>query len=383
MFINMTLAIRPALQNCPNAAAFLRAAITLAGTNPNELASNTGIARGKVYSWTRGVDFSGPEIEVIAKKLALNVDETRALTLLRFPMLDEENLRQLPKRNQAGALLKTYRELAGLSQSELGKELGIGTTNNFSLWETGAQTIPKERVDTVIKTLTALLKKNPYFNAGLFKEAINNSRLRMGRPTIAFGGELPASHSLCNSPDEVIFLQEALHRNEVDVATLGSAIAVDAGTINSWLQRSIRMDESKLMGISTALKLSDKERDHFVALCFPVLAADALPNAGALLKAYREMAGVTQVVLSKALGCSASRLYEYESGGKPILEKDVKTIVEQLAPALEKNPYFKPHVFKETVKKSASQEGGIRSKKPLVGVVPVSATANLNGEWNR
>jgi transcriptional regulator with XRE-family HTH domain len=379
----MNAVIRPALQNCPDAQTFLREAIKLAGTNPNEFAVNTAIPRGRVYSWTRGVDFSGPEIAVIAKELKLHENEKHALTLLRFPMLDEEKLRQLPKRNQAGALLRTYRELAGLSQPQLGKKLGIGTTNNFSLWETGVQTIPKDRADSFIQVLCELLKENPYFNVELFKQAIDDSRLKMGRPTIELGSTLPASHALCDAADEVDFLKDAMHRKEIDVGALAAAIHVEKDTVSAWVRRRVRIDESKLLAISTALTLGDDERDHFVGVCLPALAADAHPKAGALLKAYREMAGMTQAALSKKLGCSEAQMSAYESGAVVIPNNAVRTILHELTPPLKDNPYFKPNMFKELVNKSQPKK---EHKKPIiqsVRVVPMVAATNLNGERDR
>ncbi len=143
--MNKSSLIRQKLPNCPDPHAFFKMLVDNSGLNLNAVKEKLG-GNQSVYPWYKSTsDIPADKIPEVGEAFELTPAEINHFTLLRLPCLQKAQLEEIIEPNKrAGELIKVYRNLAGLSQRELGADVGVTESNVFK-WESG-KNIPYKEV---------------------------------------------------------------------------------------------------------------------------------------------------------------------------------------------------------------------------------------------
>ena len=238
------------------------------------------------------------------------------LAVARFPALDPSWLSRQEETKRAGLLLAALRVRAAMPGDLLAERLGV-TNAAISYWENGQGMIDAGKLGAIAEALELTAED---------AERLLLTRLPALEPGWLAGQEREKQAGL--------LLAAFRERAGLTQGELAEAVGVSTKTVLRWENGKTLVDAGWIGAAAKVLGLSSEEVQRFLFARWPALEPGWLAGqerekqAGLLLAAFRERAGLTQGELAEAVGVNIKTVIWWESGKARVREQYADALVE-------------------------------------------------------
>lgn len=208
----------------------------------------------------------------------------------------------------AASVVAMLCEQSGQNQGEIAKAMGV-RTSLFAEWCQGAALIPVTKIRLLQQATNASQEDIAWLQQLCLPALDAEWRNKfLDTPNARAGAFLAA-------------LREAMGMERHELA---KKLAVANNTIRRWEVGENQIDPGKLKAIKQALSLTDRKNQELEQAVFPILDTNGVANgvekhspvhAGELIRAYRKIRGINTETLTSMIGCTPSRLQNWETDG--------------------------------------------------------------------